>query len=133
MLEDIQMAAVLVVDDEPVIREMLMLILERGGFAVVSAANGVEGLHKYRQYKDDIELVICDVTMPETDGPNLVKRLLRDQPELPIIIMSDHCDSIDLGSQQNLRFIPKPFSLSTLLSTVRSLISKRESFSTSSA
>ena len=96
---------------------------------MVSAANGVEGLHKYRLYKDDIALVICDVTMPEMDGPTLVMRLLREQPEQPIIMLSDHCESIDLGSQPNLRFIPKPFSLSTLLSTVRSLISKRESFS----
>jgi len=127
------MAAVLVVDDEPVIREMLMLILERNGFAVVSAANGAQGLHKYRLYKDDIELVICDVAMPEMDGPTLIERLLKERPELPIIMMSDQSDSIDLGSHPNMRFIPKPFDLSRLLSTARSLISQGKSLSTSSA
>jgi|SRR5262245_48048582 DNA-binding NtrC family response regulator len=125
------MAAILIVDNEPLIREMLMLVLERSGFAVVSAANGIQGLRKYHLYQDDIELVICDVAIPEMNGTMLVERLSAEQPNLPIIVMSDERDTGDLGSQPNLRFLPKPFDLTTLLSTVNSLVSDGKTLSAS--
>jgi two-component system cell cycle sensor histidine kinase/response regulator CckA len=125
------MSAILVVDDEPMIREMLMLVLERSGFSVVSAANGVQALYKYHLYRDDIELVICDIAMPEMDGPALAKRLLAERPDLPMIMMSDQCDSIDLASQPALRFLPKPLDLSMLIATVRNLVTEGKSLSTS--
>jgi len=124
------MPAILVVDDEPLIREMLMLVLERGGFAVISAANGPQALSKYRLYKEDIELVICDVAITGTGGLSLVKNLQADQPDLPIILLSDHRDSMDLTSVSTLRFLPKPFDLFTLLSIVRSLISEGKTLPT---
>ena len=125
------MATILVVDDEPLIRDMLTLVLKREGFSVVCAANGVQALYKYRLYKDDIELVICDVVMPELGGPALAERLLVEQPDLPIILMSDECDNIDSTSRRNLRFLAKPFNLATLRSTVQSLMGERSTMFTS--
>jgi CheY-like chemotaxis protein len=124
------MAAILVVDDEPLIREMLMLVLERGGFTVLCAGNGVQALHKYHLYRDDIELVISDVSMPEMGGESLAMRLLAERPDLPVILLSDQCDSIDMTPHPNLRLLPKPFDLATLLSTVRSLVAEGRSLST---
>ena len=118
------MAAILVVDDEPVIREMLMLVLERGGFVVHGAANGVQALYKYHLYSDEIEVVISDVAMPEMDGVALALHLLAERPDLPMILMSDHCDESGFCSQPNLRFLPKPFDLSTLVFTVRNLVTR---------
>ena len=125
------MATILVVDDEPLIRDMLTLVLKREGFSVVCAANGVQALYKYRLYKDDIELVICDVVMPELGGPALAERLLVEQPDLPIILMSDECDNIDSASRRNMRFLAKPFNLATLRSTVQSLVGERSTMFTS--
>src|SRR5262245_29310885 len=123
------MAAILVVDDEPLIREMLTLILERGGFQVYSAANGAQALHKFHLYRGDIDLVITDVGLPGMDGRALAMRLLAEQPSLPMILMSDRYDYMDLGSHSTLRFLPKPFNLAALLSTVRSLVAEGRSFS----
>jgi two-component system OmpR family response regulator len=117
------MATILVVDDEPQICEMLSLILERGGFVVYSAANGVQALHKYHLYRNDIDLVIADIAMPDIDGEALASRLLAERADLPMILMSPCCDPTD-DSRPNVRYLPKPFELSTLLSTVRSLLTK---------
>src|SRR5215467_8150996 len=105
------MAAILVVDDEPLIREMLARILEREGFAAICAADGVQALHKYHLHKVDIELVISDCSMPKLDGPTLAALLLKEQSDLPIILMSEGCEGIDIGSSPTFRFLPKPFDL----------------------
>lgn len=126
------MPAILVVDDEPSIRKMLTLILQRGGFTVFTAANGAQALHKYQLYKDDIDLVISDCSMPVMDGKALTTRLLSERPDLPVILLSDESDAIDFGSQSTLRFLPKPFDLKTLLSTVQSMVSESTQLSTSS-
>lgn len=117
------MAAILVVDDEPQICDMLSLILERGGFIVYCAANGLQALHKYHLYRNDIDLVIADMVMPDMGGEALASRLLAERADLPMILMSPCCDSTD-ESRPNLRYLPKPFDLSTLLSTVRNLLAQ---------
>ncbi len=124
------MPAILVVDDEPLIREMLALVLEREGFAVYCAADGAEALHKYRLHRDEIELVISDCIMPRVDGPTLAARLAVERPELPMILMSDTFSVEDLDPNLHLQFLPKPFDISGLLSAVHSLIPESKSVST---
>jgi len=124
-----EMAAILVVDDEPLIREMLMLVLEREGFTVLSAANARQAFNKYHLFSHEIELVISDVSMPGTDGLAFAKRLLAERPDLPIILMSDHGDDVDIGPLPTLRFVTKPFDLAALLSTVHGLVSEGASLS----
>jgi YesN/AraC family two-component response regulator len=80
------MARILIIDDEPQIRSMLKLMLERDGYEVVEAPDGVEGLRVYRQNPAD--LIITDLIMPNKDGIGMIIDLKKEFPEVKIIAMS---------------------------------------------
>ncbi|MBW2338189.1 MAG: response regulator [Deltaproteobacteria bacterium] len=80
------MARILIIDDEPQIRSMLKLMLERDGYEVVEASDGVEGISVYRQNPAD--LIITDLIMPNKDGIGMIIDLKKEFPEVKIIAMS---------------------------------------------
>ena len=80
------MARILIIDDEPQIRSMLKLMLERGGYEVVEAPDGVEGIKIYRQNPAD--LIITDLIMPNKDGIGMIIDLKKEFPDVKIIAMS---------------------------------------------
>jgi CheY-like chemotaxis protein len=75
-----------VIDDEPMIRHMIARILERAGYLTVCAANGVQGLACFRRERPS--LVITDIIMPEREGIETIRQLLREGPGTPIIAIS---------------------------------------------
>jgi serine phosphatase RsbU (regulator of sigma subunit) len=77
---------VVVVDDTDAVRTYLVRHLERSGFAVLQAADGIQGLGVIREGKPD--LVLCDLRMPNLDGLDLLKFLSQEFPDLPVIVMS---------------------------------------------
>ena len=74
------MALILIIDDEPQIRSMLKLMLERDGYEVAEAPDGIEGLRVYRQKPAD--LIITDLIMPNKDGIGMIIELKKEFPEL---------------------------------------------------
>jgi YesN/AraC family two-component response regulator len=80
------MARILIIDDEPQIRSMLKLMLERDGYEVVEAADGVAGIKVYRQNPAD--LIITDLIMPNKDGIGMIIDLKKEFPQVKIIAMS---------------------------------------------
>ena len=80
------MARILIIDDEPQIRSMLTLMLERDGYEVVEAPDGVEGIKAYRQHPAD--LIITDLIMPNKDGIGMIIDLKKEFPDVNIIAMS---------------------------------------------
>jgi YesN/AraC family two-component response regulator len=80
------MARILIIDDEPQIRSMLKLMLERGGYEVIEAPDGVEGIKIYRQNPAD--LIITDLIMPNKDGIGMIIDLKKEFPDVKIIAMS---------------------------------------------
>ncbi|MEC9488721.1 MAG: response regulator [Halanaerobium sp.] len=81
------MARVLVVDDAKFMRVTLKNLLEEGGHEVVGeAANGVEAIEKFQELQPDI--VTMDITMPEMDGIEATKKILRENPQANIIVCS---------------------------------------------
>lgn len=108
---------ILVVDDEPAIRSLLVELLEAEGYAAVSAPNGRIAVDLAARERPD--LVLSDVMMPELDGPGMV-RSLRAAPELadvPIVLMSAADGAAPLDPTI-AAFIPKPFDLDDLLAVV---------------
>ena len=80
------MARILIIDDEPQIRSMLKLMLEREGYEVVEAPDGVEGIKIYRQNPAD--LIVTDLIMPNKDGIGMIIDLKKEFPDVNIIAMS---------------------------------------------
>jgi DNA-binding response OmpR family regulator len=111
---------ILVVDDEPEIRDFVIRALVAAGYTVDSASNGAEGLRQFaaRGYA----LVILDLVMPETDGRAVLATLHEDRPDQAVIVLScvgdvaTKVDCLDLGAKD---YLTKPFSLAELLARVR--------------
>ena len=80
------MIRVLVIDDEPQIRSMLRLMLEREGYEVEEAPDGIEGIRIYRQ--NPVDLIISDLIMPNKDGIGMMIELKKEFPDIKIIAMS---------------------------------------------
>jgi two-component system response regulator MprA len=108
---------VLVVEDEPAIREAVADLLEDEGYAVRQAADGLEAIDELRV--DDVDLVLSDVRMPRLDGPSLARRLRRRGQAVPVVLMSAVDVEVDLPG---VRFLPKPFDRADLLHVVGSAL-----------
>lgn len=80
------MKRILIIDDEQQIRSMLRLMLERDGYEVVEAPDGIEGIKAYRQKPAD--LIITDLIMPNKDGIGMIIELQKEFPDVKIIAMS---------------------------------------------
>lgn len=80
------MALILIIDDEPQIRSMLKLMLERDGYEVAEAPDGREGIKIHRQNPAD--LIITDLIMPNKDGIGMIIELKKEFPDVKIIAMS---------------------------------------------
>ena len=80
------MNSILIIDDEAPIRSMLRLILERAGYSVIEASDGIEGIRHYREQPAD--LIITDLIMPNKDGIGMIIDLKKEFPGIKIIAMS---------------------------------------------
>lgn len=116
--------AVLVVDDDEVMRDLLRRALERSGFEVVTAADGHEGVERFRDRAVDV--TITDMMMPTMDGLQLIQALVAQQPSIRIIAVSgvDEWDNYlktarSLGARAVLR---KPVSSAQIVTTVKRVL-----------
>jgi DNA-binding response OmpR family regulator len=111
---------ILVIEDEPRIRAFLARGLEAEGFSVVGAIDGQEGLRLAREL--DLDLVVLDLLIPRLDGLSVLRSLNREQPSLPVVIVSARTDlptklrGFGLGARD---YTTKPFSLDELLARIR--------------
>jgi len=120
------MSTILLVEDDPILSETLRYNLEREGYAVINAPDGVVGLERAR--RDQPDMVILDVMLPRLDGFS-VCRILRQESEVPILILTARQDEIDriagleLGADD---YVAKPFSLGELLARVRAIMRRSD-------
>jgi CheY-like chemotaxis protein len=87
-------ATVLVVEDNEMVRRLAVRILEKMGFRVLEAADGVEALEVFEEHRDRIRVVLCDVTMPRMGGWETLSALRRIDPEIPVILTSGYDEAI---------------------------------------
>ncbi len=114
-------ATILFVEDEDAVRLFGARALRNQGHKVIEAQNGQEALDFLKTNSHQVDLVITDVVMPQMDGPTLVKHIRQTSPELKVIFISGYAEEAfrkDLGENQDLIFLPKPFSLKALSSIV---------------
>jgi two-component system, OmpR family, alkaline phosphatase synthesis response regulator PhoP len=121
---------ILVVDDEPDFVSIVQSNLEKAGFNVRVAYDGVEGMEKVRQSPPD--LIVLDVMMPEKDGYQMCSELkgdekLRDIPVLMLTAVADHVSSTryshyDGMSMEADDYLPKPATAEDITQSVKSLL-----------
>jgi hypothetical protein len=116
---------ILVVDDEPGVRQLVCRTLEGEGYSTREAAHGGEALELVEASPDPIHLVITDVVMPGMDGRELGRRLAQSRPTLPVLYISayDVNDIFRRGSPSiSAPFLQKPFPQDILLTRVEQLL-----------
>jgi signal transduction histidine kinase len=115
---------ILVVDDEPAVRQVTSRMLDRLGFDIVLAEGRDQALSFYRDGTLEIDAVLLDLTMPDIDGYTLAGKLREVRPEVPLAFMSGHSRIEFSGSSDEL-FLEKPFRSAALRSTLKALLSAR--------
>lgn len=121
------MAHILVIDNEPHIRNILEKLLSRDGHCVDTAENGLIGCKQSELFAYD--LVITDVVMPERDGFEVIREFSKKTPGTPIIVISGGSAKIDrddlLAMARHMpvsRVVPKPINFEKLSTIVRELL-----------
>jgi two-component system, OmpR family, alkaline phosphatase synthesis response regulator PhoP len=116
-------SSILVVEDDQAVRLSLRVAFERQGFLVEEAATGAAGLERVAAQPPDV--VILDLMLPDVDGIELFRRLRRQQPDLPVVMLTARGDEVDrivgleLGADD---YVPKPFSPRELIARVRAVL-----------
>ena len=120
------MARILIIDDDAMIRDLLVQILEREGYETVTASGGKDGIKTHRENPAD--LIITDLLMPEKDGLETIMELRRNSQDVKIIAMSgggkiDPKTYLQIAKTMGaIETIAKPFHLRELLKTVQELL-----------
>jgi CheY-like chemotaxis protein len=121
---------ILVIDDEPSIREITRITLEKYGYRVMTANDGVEGIALHVQKKEEINAVILDMMMPIMDGSATIRALRKIQPEVMVIVASglnDNNKTVGVnGADMANAFLPKPYTAKALLKTLRQVLTSKK-------
>ena len=116
---------ILLVEDEPSVRELVSGYLSKAGFRLIEAVNGMDGVEKADGYAGKIDLVITDIVMPGMGGRELAEKLRLSHPDTKILFMSGYIDDSivrkNISAHQE-HFIEKPFHLSALAAKIREVL-----------
>jgi two-component system cell cycle sensor histidine kinase/response regulator CckA len=114
----------LIVDDEEALLRVAARLLEKAGYRVLVAHNGVEGLDLWHQRRPEIALILSDVSMPRMGGHDLLERVRAEAPDLPFIVMSGEPEGEAeyLERFTRVQLMTKPWEAAALLAVIRDLV-----------
>jgi len=123
------MPKILIIEDEAAIRRVLTKIIseENNTYEVEEAEDGLSGVEKIT--KNDYDLVLCDIKMPKMDGVEVLEKVRKLKPEVPMVMISGHGDLDTAVNTMRLGafdYISKPPDLNRLLNTVRNALDRKE-------
>lgn len=123
------MSKILIIEDEAAIRRVLKKIIseENDSYEVEEAENGLAGLEMIMS--NDYDLVLCDIKMPKMDGVEVLEKVKKIKPEIPMVMISGHGDLDTAVNTMRLGafdYISKPPDLNRLLNTVRNALDRKE-------
>ena len=116
---------ILLVDDEPAIREIIQATLEKYDYRVLTANDGTEGLSVYMRHGAEIRVIITDMMMPVMDGSALIRALLKVDPTVKFIAISGLVENekiAEMARPGQIVFLQKPFPTEKLLGTISELL-----------
>ena len=124
-----RMKTVLVAEDEASIRDFIVINLQRSGYEVLEAGDGLEALHIYDERNGEVDVALLDIMMPQMDGLELCKQLRARSPRLGIIMLTARTQEMDkvtgllVGADD---YVTKPFSPSELMARVDAIYRRVE-------
>jgi len=118
---------VLLVEDSDVVREVIVRMLQAGGFTVLPASGVEDALSISRRKDVSIDLLLTDIVMPEVSGLELADRIAEERPGVPILFMTGYSEEAVEGkgvSGGNRGWIAKPFTLEQIVTRARKILSR---------
>jgi two-component system cell cycle sensor histidine kinase/response regulator CckA len=116
---------ILLVEDDNLVRTIILRILQDHGFVVLEAAGGPEGLLLAQQFSQRIHLLLSDLSMPVMNGMEVAQRLAGIHPETRVLFLSGYNQGILPGEKapdKAIAFLQKPFKADELLQSVRGVL-----------
>jgi two-component system cell cycle sensor histidine kinase/response regulator CckA len=114
---------ILLVEDEPAVRQLFATALTRAGYKVFEARNGEEAVRLFEQHADAVDLLLTDMRMPYMGGAELAKELRGRKSGLKLICISGYPGSLETVTETD--FLAKPFSRDEMLRKVRDVLDRR--------
>ncbi|MBT3345471.1 MAG: response regulator [Gemmatimonadetes bacterium] len=112
---------ILIVDDEPMVRDVICRVLERSGYQVLMAVNGAEGLEVLANSEETIDLMLLDLSMPVMSGEGVLDQLAQTHADLPVIVFTGY-GQLRKRTRQVASLLPKPVRPIELLRTIRTTL-----------
>ena len=110
---------ILLVEDEPAVRQLFVTALTRAGYTVLEAANGEEGIAIFDRHAAAIDLLVTDIRMPHMTGDQLARKLRERRHDLKVIWISGNG-----GPADSQDYLTKPFSREEMLKKIREVLSR---------
>jgi CheY-like chemotaxis protein len=120
---------VLLVEDEELVRMMLVEVLKAGGYTVLDARHGADALALAEQFTGPIDLLVSDITMPGFSGAELARRLGEKRPDMSVLFISGYSDqeAAQWGKlDREVQFLQKPFHPDAFLTKARQILDLRK-------
>ena len=115
----------MIADDEQAIRDVTTALLERLGFRVITAADGIEMVDLFVENAEDISILLMDLNMPRLNGLEAALRIRHINPQVPLLFMSGYPREQVMDRferQPHTDFVEKPFQMSELVDAVRGVM-----------
>jgi len=120
--------AILFVDDEIAITNMMQQVLEKLGYSVKTSLNPEEALDLFKSEPDSFDMVITDMTMPQMTGAKFAEKLKEIQSDIPIILCTGHSSLMDEGKAKQSgisSYVMKPITMSKIAKAIRDVLDKQ--------
>jgi two-component system cell cycle sensor histidine kinase/response regulator CckA len=122
LVPETTLETILLVEDEPAVRQLFAQALKRAGYSVYEARNGQEAMKLFDAHGDQIDMLLTDMRMPYMGGAELAHHLRGRRRTLKLLCMSGYPGSLD--ADLAVDFLAKPFSRDDLLRKVREVLDK---------
>jgi two-component system, cell cycle sensor histidine kinase and response regulator CckA len=122
---DPALGALLIVDDEPAILDLVTRVCEATGYRCLQADDGAEALKLFQRNRADIAAIMTDVNMPGMDGLTLIRAVREAAPEAKIILSSGSLGEAEQRVAAGIgvtAFLPKPYTVAQLMACIRSVV-----------
>ena len=116
---------ILFAEDEGLFRTPLLALLQKSGYKVIVAVDGLDALAKARDHNGEIHLLLSDILMPQMTGIELATQLLIERPGTGILLISGNTDPGRLALHHGWQFLSKPFSFQILKRRIESMLNDK--------